>query len=173
MATAEQRTRDLALAVATEMKKTRTLLNGNQPDLSALTTSDKTTLVAALNSLQTAVNALAGGAKINDSVAGSLTETYSATHIRQVVNDAIATLEGGASQALDTLGELAAAIGNDSNFAATMTNALTNRVRHDTPTQGLTAIQKSNARQNIDAYGSQELGNPDVDLAAVFTAGLN
>jgi hypothetical protein len=40
------------------------------------------------------------------------------------VNAAIAALIGSAPTALDTLNELAAALGNDSNFSATVTNAL-------------------------------------------------
>jgi hypothetical protein len=171
VATQEQRLRDLTTQVATELKKTRALVNANQSDLAALTTADKTNLVAAINSLVVVVNGQAGAAKIDDTSTTSQTTTYSAKQINQKIADAIAQLEGGASTALDTLAELAAAIGNDANFANTVTVALGNRVRVDVA-QGLTTGQKAQARSNIDAYGSVELGNPDVDLAAVFTAGL-
>ncbi|HDS9612382.1 TPA: phage tail protein, partial [Enterobacter roggenkampii] len=43
------------------------------------------------------------------------------------VQAAIAGLVGSSPAALDTLNELAAALGNDPNFAATMTNALANK----------------------------------------------
>lgn len=172
MATMEQRLRDLATTAATALKQSRVLINGNVADLSALTTSDKANLVAAINSLKALVDSQAGAARINDSATTSLVETYSATKIHQVVTDAINALEGGASSALDTLGELAAAIGNDANFAATITAALSNRVRFDTDVQGLTTGQKAAARKNIDAYGSTEIGNPDTDFAAVFSTGL-
>lgn len=49
---------------------------------------------------------------------------------------------------LDTLDEIAAAIGDDPNFAATMTSALGLRVRVDAP-QGLTTPQKDQAIANM------------------------
>lgn len=54
----------LAGRVAAEIKALRTLVNDNQADLSALTTVDKTNLVAALNELKAAVDASAGSASI-------------------------------------------------------------------------------------------------------------
>jgi len=48
---------DFATAVGTALKSTRTLVNGNAADLSALTTTNKTNLVAAINE----VNAGGGG----------------------------------------------------------------------------------------------------------------
>lgn len=55
----------------------------------------------------------------------------------------------GAPGALDTLNELAAALGNDASFATTITNALAARVRTDTASQGLNSTQQSNARTNL------------------------
>lgn len=52
---------NLATRVATETKSLRTLVNGNASDLSALTTTAKTNLVAALNELDAAVDALTAG----------------------------------------------------------------------------------------------------------------
>lgn len=57
MATLETRLRDLATAVGTQVKALRTLINGNVADLSALTTTAKNNLVAAINE----VRALAAG----------------------------------------------------------------------------------------------------------------
>lgn len=51
---------------------------------------------------------------------------------------------------LDTLNELAAALGDDPNFATTIATALGNRLRTDTDAQGLTSPQKVNAKTNID-----------------------
>lgn len=48
---------DLATAIGTSIKGVKTLVNGNAADLSALTTTDKTNLVAAINE----VNAGGGG----------------------------------------------------------------------------------------------------------------
>ena len=46
---------NLAIRVATESKALRTLLNNNAADLSALTTTQKSNIVAAINELVTAI----------------------------------------------------------------------------------------------------------------------
>ena len=53
--------------------------------------------------------------------------------------------------------------------AATIASEIANRVRYDAP-QTLTAPQQTQARSNIAAYGAAEIGNPDADLAATYTA---
>lgn len=47
---------------------------------------------------------------------------------KEYVDNAISALIGGAGSAMDTLGEIAAALNNNSNFASAMTNALGNKV---------------------------------------------
>lgn len=174
MATTVQRVIDLATRVSTECKSLRTLINGNAADLSALTFSPKTTIVAALNALKGELDSVAsaGGATINDTSTASTTQTYSVTKILDLVATSISALTAGAPTALDTLDELAAALGDDANFAATITTALGNRVRTDTAAQGLTTQQKTNARTNIDAVGTAEIGNPDTNFVTTFEAGL-
>ncbi|ACM36677.1 MULTISPECIES: hypothetical protein [Rhizobium/Agrobacterium group] len=66
------------------------------------------------------------------------------------ISAAIAALVNSSPAALDTLNELATALGNDPNFATTMTTSLGNRLRVDTAAQGLTADQKANGRANLD-----------------------
>lgn len=67
----------------------------------------------------------------------------------QYVNDAISALVDGAPAALDTLNELAAAINDDENYAATVTTALGNRLRVDVNNQGLTNTEKQNGLDNL------------------------
>ena len=69
------------------------------------------------------------------------TETY--------VNTAISNLVASAPGTLNTLNELATALGNDASFSTTISTALGNRLRVDTATQGLNATQQSNARTNL------------------------
>lgn len=69
------------------------------------------------------------------------TETY--------VNTAVSNLVASAPATLDTLNELATALGNDANFSTTISTALGNRVRVDTAAQNLTTTQQSNARTNL------------------------
>jgi hypothetical protein len=173
MATLQVRLADLATRVASECKSIRTLINGNAADLSALTTTAKGNIVAAINELKSAVDLAAstGGAIINDG-AQNTTQAWSSDKIYAEIVAVRDALVGGAPGALDALNELAAAIGNDANFAATMSASLAARVRHDTASQGLTAPQQANARTNIGAQAAADIGDTDNDLVAVFTTGL-
>ncbi|WLG26011.1 phage tail protein [Pseudomonas lurida] len=68
---------------------------------------------------------LSGTPKTPTPSAGANNEQIAnAAFVNTVVQTAIAALVNGAPGALDALNELAAAIGNDPNFAATMTNVL-------------------------------------------------
>ena len=164
---------NLATRVATEAKALRTLINGNAADLSALTTTAKTNLVAALNELKTTVDSLAasGGATINDASSASTTQTWSITKISGEITAAIDAVLNGAPAALDTLEELAAAIGDDANFASTVTTALGNRVRFDAA-QTLTDPQKAQARDNIGAAVAADVGDTTTNFVTTFEAGL-
>lgn len=74
------------------------------------------------------------------------------------VNTAVANVVNSAPAALDTLNELAAALGNDASFSTTVSTALGNRLRVDTAAQGLTGTQQSNARTNL-GLGSAATSN--------------
>lgn len=63
----------------------------------------------------------------------------------------IAGVVDSAPSTLNTLNELAAALGDDANFATTTANSLGKRVRVDTSSQGLSNTEKTNARTNIGA----------------------
>ena len=65
------------------------------------------------------------------------------------VQTAVSNLVDSAPGTLDTLNELAAALGDDANFSTTMTTALGNRLRIDTNAQGLNATQQANGRTNL------------------------
>ena len=158
---------------ATESKALRTLINGNAPDLSALTTTAKGNLVAALNELQAAVVAAAesGGAVINDG-ATSASTAWSSQRISDAITTAINNLLNGAPAALDTLQELAAALGDDPDFAASIETQLGHRVRVDTNSQGLTSEQRANARTNIGAVAASDIGDTETNFVAIFEAAL-
>ena len=181
MATLEQRIIALAQAIGTDVKDIRTK-NG---DLTALNTSTKLSLVAAINELKGSIDAIGGSAAgINDAAGnGDTAVTWSADKIfdsieaaKTAVRDSIL---GGASAALDTLQELAGALGNDPALAATISADLAKRVRFDAA-QVLTASERQQARDNIQAAAAADLtalsnaiGNPDFDFAATYqTAAL-
>jgi hypothetical protein len=167
---------NLATAAATNDKILKTLINGNVADLSSLNTTSKSSIVSALNEVlaaaKAAQTAAAAGTSINDADAGtSTTSTYSANKITGLVNSAISAVTNGAPAALDTLKELADAIGDDASFSATLTTALGNRVRFDAA-QTLTAAQKVQAKSNMDAYGNLEIGDPTTNFVTTFNSGL-
>ena len=154
---------DLATRIATECKALRTLINGNATDLSALSTTAKSNLVVAINELKTAVDA-AGGAAINDATTAT-NSTWSSSKMTAEISSAVAALVNGASATLDTLNELAVALGNDANFSATVTSALANRLRVD-------AAQTLNAAQQLQACSNLGIGDPDTNFVTVFNTGL-
>ena len=69
------------------------------------------------------------------------TQSYVGTQINNLV--------AGAPGLLDTLDELAAALGDDANFATTTATSLGNRLRIDTAAQGLNSTQQGNGRTNL------------------------
>lgn len=150
--------------VATEFNTIK-LERGN---LASLTTTDKTSLVNALNEVIVDLN---NSTSIDDASA-SATSTYSSNKITADINAAISNLVDSAPAALDTLNELATAIsGNDTDINTILT-AQANRVRTDTATQGLNATEQSNARTNIDAQSATDIGDTAHDFTADFTAAL-
>lgn len=176
----QDRISDLITAIGTDVKQLRTWITGSSSgDLTGLNTTTKTSLVAAINE----VNAKPAPSDASTTVKGivelaTLAEVATGTDavravtpegLRQeriAVKDEI--LGAGVPAALDTLDELAAALGDDASFAASTTTALGNRLRVDTAAQGLDATQKANARTNIDVYSKTELGDPETDLAALY-----
>ena len=164
MSTLAARIADLATRLATECKSIRTLVNGNTADLSSLTTTQKTSLVAAINELKTAIDNSGSSITISDSTS-STTEVWSSSKVSSAIAQAKSDLVNGAGAALDTLSELAAALGNDASFASTVTTALGYRLRFDAA-QALTAGQKTHACANLG------IGEPDTDFVMTFNSGL-
>ena len=80
------------------------------------------------------------------------------------VKSVIAALVDSSPATLDTLNEIAEALGDDPNFAATMTTALGNRLRVDINNQGLNPTQQANARTNLALALLASSGSAD-DLA--------
>ncbi|WP_236214004.1 hypothetical protein [Metapseudomonas otitidis] len=158
--TMETRLIALAQAIGADVKS----LRAAQGDLTSLSTAAKGNLVAAINEVVGLVGA--GGVQIDDGAGnGDTGVTWSADKIfdsielaKQAVKDSIL---GGAGAALDTLKELADALNNDPNFAATIATQISNRVRYDAA-QTLTTAQRLQACQNIG------IGDPEADFVAAY-----
>lgn len=171
----ESRIIALAQAVGTDVKA----LTAAQGSLTALNTTTKTNLVAAINELLTLIGG--SGAAIDDNAGdGNTAVTWSADKIFDSIEAAKAAVKNelvnGAGAALDTLNELAAALGNDPSFAATIAGEIANRVRYDAA-QTLTGAQQTQARANIGAAAASDvsalitgLGTYDRDYVADYTA---
>ena len=162
----------LAQAVGADVKN----LTLKQGDLTALNTTTKGSLVGAINELMTLI---ASSLSIDDLAGnGDTAVTWSADKIFDSIEAAKVAVKNelvaGASTALDTLNELAAALNNDPNFATTLATDLANRVRFDAA-QTLTTAQKTQARDNIGAAEASALstlttglGNYDRDFTADY-----
>ncbi|KAB2689651.1 hypothetical protein [Brucella tritici] len=86
-----------------------------------------------------------------------ITDAMTAQDTVDAIRAAIDSVVNGSGAALDTLKELADALGNDPQFATTVGNALGNRVRVDAA-QGLNQAQQTQGRANIAALGSSDRG---------------
>ena len=166
--TLEARVVALAQAIGTDVKT----LNKAVGSLGSLTTTAKSSLVAAINEIAQAAASATG---IDDGVTSGAS-TWSSSKINSEISGAISGLVGGAGAALDTLKELADALGNDPSFAATIATQIANRVRFDAA-QVLTSPQQAQARGNIGAAAAADvsslltgLGAYDRDYAADYAA---
>ena len=155
MATQQQRITELAQAIAQDIRE----LKSTQGLLDNLTTSNKASLVDALNELHSAITSATG---IDDNTVDA-NATWSSYKITQSINTAISELVNGSDSALDTLRELADALGNDANFATTIATQMGKRVRVDA-TQTFTVEEQAQGCANLG------IGNPDTDLLAVYIA---
>ena len=158
---------NLATRVATEVKALRTLINGNAADLSSLTTTSKTSLVSAINEVSDGL--ATAGAPIDDVTASSST-VYSSTKVENVVSAAVAALIDSAPEALDTLNELAAALGDDASFASSVTSALATKAdsEHTHAISDITDLSTTLA----GLVSSTDVGDTTTNYVTTFEAGL-
>lgn len=166
--TLEERLILLAQAVGTDIKALK-VADGN---LSSLSTTAKGSLVAAINEIVTSLGS--AGASINDTAgSGNILNTWSANQIYTAIEAAKTSvansLTNGAAEALNTLSELATALGNDPSFATTIATQISNRVRFDA-VQSLTTPQQTQALSNIGAASVASIGNADRDIVATYVA---
>ena len=123
--------------------------------------------VAALNSTakvpttQIDTDIIALKSYVNSQVSTSLTSAQS------YANTAISNIINGAPGALDTLAELAAALGNDANYAATITNALSLKAPIASPT--FTGTVTLPTGTSIGPVSATEIGYLDGVTSSVQT----
>jgi hypothetical protein len=164
--TLEQRLIDLSTQLGLDHKSQQidiSSINTSIGTLSGLSTTAKTNLVSAINELYILSN------NINDSATtGTTDKTYSVDKILSLISSLRQDLLGGVpAAAYDTLLEISDYISNDTTATSGLVLAVSNRVAYN-QVQSLTASQKLQARTNIDAYGSVEIGDPYVNLLNVY-----
>lgn len=149
------RINDLVTAVATDIKQLRTWVTGSSSgNLTGLATTDKSNLIAAINEVN-AKPTSGSPADASETVKGivelaSLAEVANGTDVVRVVTPAGVRQErnaikseilgAGVPAALDTLDELAAALGDDANFAASVTTSLAGKQPLDTDLSAIAAL---------------------------------
>lgn len=158
--TREERIVALSQAIGADIKA----LKAADGDLTSLSTTAKSNLVAAINELHTTVSNFTS---IDDTSGdGTTDKTWSADKIYDTIEAAVAALKtelvGGANAALDTFKELQDALNNDATFAQTMATSLSKKVSFDT-VQTLTTTEKAQACANIG------VGDPDHNFLTDYT----
>ena len=188
---------NLATRVATEVKALRTLINGNGADLSALNTTAKSNLVAAINELVAAVGG--AGATIDDGQISTLT-VWSSDKTDDEIDDRISTaiteLLGAAPAELDTLKEIADKLADNDDVVASLvsqiaTKADDNVVVKLSGNQTIAGIKTFSSAPVVpdDSFAiakvsglsaalsgkveTSDLGDPDTNFVTVFEAGLS
>lgn len=151
----------------------------NSADATLLARANHTGSQAASTISDFATAADARVALLVDDVTPSTSSVYSSSKTDSQIAAEVAALVDSSPGNLDTLNELAAALGDDPNFATTVSTALGNRVRTDTAAQGLDSTQQGNARTNIAAASAAALtalttavGDTDANYVTTFETGL-
>ena len=122
------------------------------------------------DALLSKLNAIAAGATVNNTDAYLLNRAnHTGTQLSSTISDFTAEVQAlidnvidAAPGTLNTLNELAAALGDDPNYAATIATELGNRLRIDVNTQTLTVQQQLNGCTNLG------IGNPDTNFVATY-----
>ena len=158
------RIESLVIRVAQEFNDVR----AKAGNLANLTTTDKSNLVAAINELKAAVSA----STVIDDAQVALTSTYSSSKIVSLLDALKSEILGGADAAYDTLLEIQQVLQSGTSGLEALLAAINQRVRFDAA-QSLTAAEQLQARSNMGAVASSEVGNTDTDFVAVFEGALN
>lgn len=152
----------LVTRVGTEFKTVYSLTGS----LSALATTDKSSLVAAINEARTTATAI-----IDDTTTSSTTKVWSASKATAAILQAKNDILGGVGAAYDTLQEIVTQITSDEGVVAGILTAIGNRLRFDA-VQTLTGPQLTQGQANLGVYSTTQIGDPTTDFVAVFTAAL-
>lgn len=176
---------DLATRVGTEFKTVRAEVSAATGSLAALATTDKSNLVAAINEVFAAGPGTITADDITDATtlgkaliravdaaaARGALSVYSTAEADAAMAATAAAVVDAAPGALDTLRELATALGDNPNFAAQVATDLGNRLRVDAA-QTLTGTQQTQGQDNLNVYSRAQIGDPATDFVSIFENAL-
>lgn len=147
-------------------------VSGKIGTLAGLTTTEKSTVVGALNELATRIEAAesATSALIDDTTTDTDT-TWSSTKIAAELAAGFAALVDGAPDALNTLNELAAAL-NDAPDAVSSIMAILGKVVRVDVEQAFSAAEKAQGRTNIGAASEADLTQLAANVGNIGTLAL-
>lgn len=138
--------------------------------MSDLSTTEKTSLVAALNEVDAKLKALDLSSIIDDATP-STSKTYSSEKIISEINakvqEAKDALLGGAGDAVDTLKELADLIAQNKDLIDAINAVAAKSVRVDVPQNTFTIEEKEQGRANIGAAAASDVESLTTRVEAV------
>ncbi len=132
-------------------------LNGKVGALAGLSTTEKSTVVGALNELAARIAAAEQAtASLIDDTSTDTDTTWSSSKITQAIADGFNSVIAGAPEALNTLQEIATALNNAPNAVQGILDILAKVVRVDQE-QVFSAAEKAQGRANIGAASEADL----------------
>ncbi|MGY2377082.1 hypothetical protein ACW9IB_21515 [Pseudomonas sp. SDO524_S393] len=145
----------------------RELANVAQATGQPLDPADDAQVLKAIKALQEAASTWSKLSGKPTTISGfGITDAYTRMETAVAIEQAVAALVGASPEALDTLKELADALGNDPHFATTVTNALASKAAKATSLAGYgildayTRAQVDALLQGFDSWGLQPIGVP-------------
>lgn len=163
-------------ALITGVNNVKALIGSGATPLTALTTTDKSDVVSALNELKAGLDAAvaASGATINDSTSNT-TNAWSGskitTELATATQNAVDAIVDGAPGAKDTLVELITFIDANEGSIVTMLAEQAKRVAVN-GAQSFTAAEKIQGNANLGSVSIADFGPTNTDYAAIVNAGL-
>lgn len=145
-------------------------VSGKIGALAGLTTTEKSTVVDALNELAGRIHTLEQASIIDDTSTDTDT-TWSSTKITAAIAEGVAGVVDGAPEALNTLKELAEALNNSPDVIDDITTMLGKAVRVDVA-QAFSAVEKAQGRTNIGAASEADLTQLAANVGDIGTLAL-
>ena len=152
----------LVTRLGTEFKTVYSLTGS----LSSLATTDKTSLVSAINEVRTAATTM-----IDDTSTTSTDKSWSASKITAAILQVKNDILGGVGTAYDTLQEIVTQLTADEGVVAGILTSLGNRLRFDAA-QTLTGGQQTQGQANLGVYSTTQIGDPTTDFVVAFNSAL-